>query len=56
MTDPSLMSRLERLERDQPATRQRIVWIEPDETQDQALSRIAPLEPGEVPILVGWRN
>jgi hypothetical protein len=54
MTDRSLMNRLERLEAEQPTTRPRIVWIESDETQDQALSRVDPLEPGEVPVFVGW--
>jgi hypothetical protein len=54
MTDRSLMNRLERLEADQTTTRQRIVWIEPDETQDQALSRVKPLEPCESPLFIGW--
>jgi hypothetical protein len=50
----NLLSRLERLAREQPANRQRIVWIEPDESQAQALSRVAPLEPDETPVFVGW--
>jgi hypothetical protein len=52
----NLLSRLERLEREQPVTRQRIVWIEPNETQAQALSRVDPLERGETPVFVGWVN
>ena len=50
----NLLSRLERLEREQPQARQRIVWMEPGDTQSQALSRAAPLEPGETPLFVGW--
>jgi hypothetical protein len=52
----NLLNRLERLEREQPVTRQRIIWIEPDETQDQALGRVAPLESRESPLFVGWRS
>jgi hypothetical protein len=52
----NLLSRLERLEREQPVMRQRIIWIEPDETRDRALSRVASLEPGESPLFVGWRS
>jgi hypothetical protein len=54
MTDRNLMSRLEKLEAGQPSIRQRIVWIEPSETQDEALRRVAPLEAGETPLFVGW--
>jgi hypothetical protein len=50
----NLVSRLERLEREQPVTRQRIIWIERDETQDQVLARSAPQEPDESPVFVGW--
>jgi hypothetical protein len=52
----NLLSRLERLEREQPVTRQRIIWIEPDESQDQALNRVDPLAPGESPVFVGWKS
>lgn len=52
----NLVSRLERLEREQPATRPRIVWVEKGDTQAQALSRVAPLEPGESPLFVGWMD
>lgn len=51
-----LERRLDALERKQPTTRQRIVWIEQDETQDQALSRVAPLEAFETPLFVGWKG
>jgi hypothetical protein len=50
----NLLSRLERLEREQPTTRQRFIWIEPDGTKDQALSRAIPLELGGTPLFVGW--
>jgi hypothetical protein len=49
-----LLSRLERLEREQPVTRQRFIWVENGDTQVEALSRVAPLEPGETPLFVGW--
>jgi hypothetical protein len=54
MTDRSLMGRLERLEAERPAARTRFVWMEKDDTQAQALSRVAPLGPRETPVFVGW--
>jgi hypothetical protein len=52
----NLLSRLERLEREQPATRPRIIWIEPDETREEALRRSRPLEADEAPEFVGWEG
>ena len=52
----NLLRRLERLKREQPVMRQRFIWIEPEETQDQALSRVAPLESDETPLFVGWAH
>jgi hypothetical protein len=52
----NLLSRLERLEREQLAKRQRIVWMENGDTQAKALSRVDPLEPGEIPVFVGWES
>jgi hypothetical protein len=52
----NLLSRLERLEREQPATHQRIIWRAVDETRDQALARSAPLDPDESPVFVGWTS
>jgi hypothetical protein len=50
----NLLSRLERLEREHPAARQRFIWIEPDETQEQVLGRAAAMGSDEIPIFVGW--
>lgn len=47
-------SRLDKLETISGDARERLIWIEPGETRDQALSKAGALEPGEVPVLVGW--
>ena len=49
-----MLSRIEKLEKMGGDQKPRIVWMERGDTHAQALSRIAPLEPGESPVFVGW--
>jgi hypothetical protein len=51
----TLERRLEALERES-GDRVRFIWIEPGETQAEALRRARPLEAGETPVFVGWQG
>lgn len=50
----NLLSRLERLERELPASRQRYIWMEPGETQAQAMLRAGPLGADETAVFIRW--
>jgi hypothetical protein len=50
-----LERRLQQLEQEMSDSRQRIIWTEPDESQEDALRRVRPLEPDEIPTFVGWQ-
>jgi hypothetical protein len=51
----SLERRLQQLEQESAADRSRIIWIEPAESQEDALRQVRPLESNETPVFVGWR-
>jgi hypothetical protein len=52
----NLLSRLERLEREQAVTRQRFIWVETGVNRAEALRCAGALASDEVPVFVSWHE
>ena len=52
----NLLTRLERLEREQLGTHPRFIWVETGVSRDEALRCAGALAIDEVPVFVSWQD